>query len=108
VPPQRGGGARLAIRPEAGAARLVVMIRDAIVVGAGLSGLVCARRLIDAGADAMVIEARPRVGGRLWNGKIGFMGVKGSIRSENASIAIVVQSFTSRWQSLRGRESRER
>src|SRR5512146_1593187 len=47
------------------------MIRDAIVVGAGLSGLVCARWLIDAGADAIVIEARPRVGGRLWNGKVG-------------------------------------
>jgi monoamine oxidase len=47
------------------------MIRDAIVVGAGLSGLVCARRLTGAGADAIVIEARPRVGGRLWNGKVG-------------------------------------
>jgi len=47
------------------------MIHDAIVVGAGLSGLVCARRLTGAGADALVIEARPRVGGRLWNGKVG-------------------------------------
>lgn len=47
------------------------MIHDAIVIGAGLSGLVCARRLDDAGADAIVVEARPRVGGRLWNGKVG-------------------------------------
>ena len=44
---------------------------DAIVIGAGLSGLVCARRLVDAGANAIVVEARPRVGGRLWSGRVG-------------------------------------
>jgi monoamine oxidase len=47
------------------------VIRDAVVIGAGLSGLVCARRLIDAGADALVVEARPRVGGRLAGGVVG-------------------------------------
>jgi monoamine oxidase len=47
------------------------MIHDAIVIGAGLSGLVCARRLAAAGAAAIVVEARPRVGGRLWTGKVG-------------------------------------
>lgn len=46
------------------------MIRDAVVIGAGLSGLVCARRLIDAGVDALVIEARDRVGGRLQTGSV--------------------------------------
>jgi len=45
--------------------------RDAIVVGAGLSGLVCARRLAAAGLDAIVIEARDRVGGRLLAGRVG-------------------------------------
>jgi len=47
------------------------VIHDAIVIGAGLSGLVCARRLISAGADAIVVEAQPRVGGRLVNGTVG-------------------------------------
>jgi monoamine oxidase len=47
------------------------VIRDAVVIGGGLSGLVCARRLIDAGADAIVVEARPRIGGRLAGGSVG-------------------------------------
>lgn len=38
---------------------------DVVVVGAGLSGLVAAKRLADHGLNVRVIEAKSRVGGRL-------------------------------------------
>jgi monoamine oxidase len=37
-----------------------------VVVGAGLAGLVAARELSKQGADVRVLEARDRVGGRIW------------------------------------------
>jgi monoamine oxidase len=44
---------------------------DVAIVGAGLAGLVAARRLLAAGRQPLVVEARERVGGRLLNEEIG-------------------------------------
>jgi phytoene dehydrogenase-like protein len=38
---------------------------DAIVIGAGLAGLACARELVRAGRQVLVVEAADRVGGRV-------------------------------------------
>jgi len=40
---------------------------DAVVIGAGLAGLRCAERLLAEGLDVVVLEARDRVGGRVWS-----------------------------------------
>ncbi len=37
-----------------------------VVVGAGMAGLAAGRRLADAGTEVTVLEARERIGGRMW------------------------------------------
>lgn len=43
-----------------------------LVAGAGLAGLAAARDLADLGATVTVVEARDRVGGRVWTWREGF------------------------------------
>ncbi len=42
-----------------------------VVVGGGFAGLAAARRLTAAGAEVTVLEARDRVGGRVWSRTLG-------------------------------------
>ena len=44
---------------------------DVIVIGAGFAGLAAATDLADHGVDVRVLEARDRVGGRVWSDRMG-------------------------------------
>lgn len=44
--------------------------RDVVVIGAGPAGLMAAHTLKNAGKSVAVVEARNRVGGRTWSGKV--------------------------------------
>lgn len=43
---------------------------DVIVIGAGMAGLGAARRLHDEGYRVVVVEARDRLGGRVWSNRV--------------------------------------
>lgn len=47
-----------------------VEMKDVIVIGAGWAGVIAARQLSEAGLSVQVLEARDRVGGRVWYDKL--------------------------------------
>ncbi len=82
-----------------------------VVVGAGLAGLAAARDLTDRGVSVVVIEARQRIGGRIWTSRLWpdlpvdlgaswIHGIEGNPLTELADRAGAAQVATSYDRSL--------
>ncbi|WP_446040257.1 flavin monoamine oxidase family protein [Streptomyces sp. SID1121] len=60
------GGAVAAAAPAAASVRADNVVADVIVIGAGYAGGTAARELSAQGLNVAVVEARDRIGGRIW------------------------------------------
>lgn len=70
---------------------------DVVVVGAGVAGLSAARLLSRAGKTVVVLEARPRIGGRVWtdrsNGVVQDLGASWIHGVDNCAVATATRAF---------------
>ena len=39
---------------------------EVVIIGGGAAGIAASRRLANAQVDCLIVEARPRLGGRAW------------------------------------------
>jgi monoamine oxidase len=80
-----------------------------LVVGAGLAGLAAARELEDRGLVSTVVEARDRVGGRVWTCRDGFAEGQHAeagadlIESEQTALLTLVRRFRLKLVPILGR-----
>jgi monoamine oxidase len=75
---------------------------DAIVLGAGIAGLKAARDLHDAGLRVVVLEARDRVGGRVWTDR------DAADHPVELGAEFVHGEFADTWEALRRLGARRR
>ena len=45
---------------------------DVIVIGAGMSGIACAKKLSENGKKVVILEAKDRIGGRIFTDETSF------------------------------------
>jgi hypothetical protein len=62
---------------------------DVVVVGAGISGLTAASVLKKSGLNVLVLEARDRLGGRVWTAKVS-TGRAGALPRRQANVSLAV------------------
>ena len=67
------------------------------VVGAGFSGLAAAVDLLDAGVDVAVLEARDRVGGRVWSQPLDGPGGDGPVIERGAEFVLAGYDVMRAW-----------
>ena len=62
------------------------------MIGGGFAGLAAATELADRGIDVLVLEARDRVGGRVWSERVPAPGGASVLSSEARSSSSMAMS----------------